>query len=367
MLAGSMRILLLSAYDAVSHRYWRKGLVEQFPEHDWTVLTLPDRFFNWRFRGNSLSWAVGHRETLEQEWDHVIVTSMVDLSSLRGMVPSLGQVPTTVYFHENQFAYPRSGHQSFSPVEQQLQTIYTALCGDKLVFNTQYNLETFLKGAAALLKKLPDHVPDGVMAMIQSRCQVVPVPLAEDVPKGGVEKTADAPLLISWAARWEYDKGPDRLLTILRGLESSGVNYQLCLLGQSFRKSPKEFGIIEQEFQHRLQKFGFAESRQEYLQWLQQSDILLSTSRHEFQGISVLEGVACGAVPVLPDDQSYPCLFDAEYLYQNENDAVQMMVRRSAQKLADQLKAPDVTHMRWSAVRPKYQTVIGEMMPSLTG
>ena len=43
-----MRILLLSAYDAESHRYWREGLVSRFPEHHWQVLRLPPRYFNWR-------------------------------------------------------------------------------------------------------------------------------------------------------------------------------------------------------------------------------------------------------------------------------------------------------------------------------
>src|SRR5690554_445672 len=99
-----MRILLLSAYDAVSHQYWRKGLVNALPEHDWTVLSLPARYFSWRIRGNSLSWAFGERERLQQPYDLVIATSMVDLTSLRGLVPSLARTPCVVYFHENQFA-----------------------------------------------------------------------------------------------------------------------------------------------------------------------------------------------------------------------------------------------------------------------
>ncbi len=76
-----MRILLLSAYDAHSHRRWRQGLVDAFPDWQWTVLTLPPRNFLWRIRGNSLSWAFSERETLEQPYDLVIATSMTDLST----------------------------------------------------------------------------------------------------------------------------------------------------------------------------------------------------------------------------------------------------------------------------------------------
>ncbi len=63
MKQSRMKILLLSAYDAMSHGYWRKGLMNAFPENDWTVLTLPPRYISWRLRGNSLSWAWGERDT----------------------------------------------------------------------------------------------------------------------------------------------------------------------------------------------------------------------------------------------------------------------------------------------------------------
>ena len=98
-----MRILLLSAYDAQSHKYWRQGLVAQFPEHDWTQLVLPGRYFSWRIRGNSMQWALGERATLDQPYDLVIATSMVDLASLKGFVPNLATIPSMLYFNENQF------------------------------------------------------------------------------------------------------------------------------------------------------------------------------------------------------------------------------------------------------------------------
>jgi len=101
-----MRILLLSAYDAASHKQWRQALVSNLSEHDWSVLTLPDRHFSWRIRGNALSWAAEQEKTLQQPFELIIATSMVDLATLKGIVPRLAAIPTLLYFHENQFAYP---------------------------------------------------------------------------------------------------------------------------------------------------------------------------------------------------------------------------------------------------------------------
>ena len=101
-----MNILLLSAYDAQSHQRWRNGLVSQFPEYQWTVLRLPPRFFSWRLRGNAYSWFMRNKDELDQNYDLIIATSMVELSALRGLIPSLAMIRTILYFHENQFAYP---------------------------------------------------------------------------------------------------------------------------------------------------------------------------------------------------------------------------------------------------------------------
>ena len=48
------RLLLLSAYDAPSHAYWRHQLRNQLTEFEWTELRLSPRYFNWRIRGNAM-------------------------------------------------------------------------------------------------------------------------------------------------------------------------------------------------------------------------------------------------------------------------------------------------------------------------
>ena len=127
-----MRILLLSAYDAHSHRRWRQGLVDAFPDWQWTVLTLPPRNFLWRIRGNSLSWAFAERETLLQPYDLLVATSMTDLAALKGMVPALAKVPAMVYCHENQFAYP--DQRELQSMEPEFVSLYAVLAAERVLF-----------------------------------------------------------------------------------------------------------------------------------------------------------------------------------------------------------------------------------------
>ena len=131
------KILLLSPYDTLSHQYWWKGLLDTFPEYHWTILTLEPRYYSWRIRGNSLSWAFEKKEELEKDYDLLIACSLTDLSSLRGFIPKLTNLPTIVYCHENQFYYPHNPSQTNNQahrLEQQMIQIYNFVCADLILF-----------------------------------------------------------------------------------------------------------------------------------------------------------------------------------------------------------------------------------------
>lgn len=147
-----MRVLLLSAYEAVSHRYWAQSLMAEVNDVSWTLLSLPPRHFSWRIRGNPLSWWLKEYETLSESYEVVLATSMVDIATLVGLFPHLGRARKIVYFHENQFAYPESSDQ-IPQVEAKMVNLYAALAADTLVFNTAYNRDSFFDGARRLLKK----------------------------------------------------------------------------------------------------------------------------------------------------------------------------------------------------------------------
>ncbi|WP_226664854.1 DUF3524 domain-containing protein [Microbulbifer aggregans] len=362
-----MKVLLLSAYDADSHKRWRRGLVAAIPQWQWTVLTLPPRYFSWRVRGNSLTWARGEaRETLQQPWDLLVATSMTDLSALRGLVPELARVPTVVYFHENQFDYPRSD-AALESIEPQLLNIYTALSGDMLLFNSEYNRSTLLEGAAELLQRFPDHVPKGICQEIASKSQVLPVPLemAAFLPDA---RKPERPTFI-WNHRWEYDKGPDILLAALRRFGREGIPFTLHMVGQQFRRQPSEFAHLKKLLSKlgALGAWGYRESLGEYRQLLAESHGVISTARHDFQGLAVLEAVAAGCEPLVPDSLAYPEWFgrggwrysgDIESCASNLSAAMIRCARRVTS--GEPAKVPDVTPMSWSHLGGEYLSLLSQ-------
>lgn len=374
-----MHILLLSAYDADSHRRWHQGLRAHFPDYQWTILTLPPRYFSWRIRGNSLSWSFDQRELLERRYDLVIATSMTDLSALRGMVPNLATIPTLVYFHENQFAYPANqlrDRERQRNVEPQILNLYTALCGEAIVFNTEFNRQTFLDGVTELLRKLPDQVPKGVVEQLTARSSVLPVPLEDTCftpPDCSTEEAhrlwpvagGERPMRLLWAARWEFDKGPELLLAILCELQRRGAAFQLCLLGQGFRQAPPQFDEIQTAFAQQLVQFGHEPDVLRYRQWLATADVVLSTALHEFQGLAVLEAIAAGCTPVLPRRLSYSEIVDGQYLYDVSGDDIAVHAHNAVERiLALQLQSReathgvDVRHWSWAGLQARYRQLM---------
>lgn len=316
----AQKILLLSAYDTSSHRHWRTQLEKMFPDYAWTQITLPARHFSWRIRGNSLSWGFGETAFLHDEYDLLIATSMVDLSSLRGFIPKLATLPTLVYFHENQFTYPMNINKN-NNVEHQLVPIYSALCASKICFNSNYNRLTFLEGANSLFKQLPDFVPATLSKRLELST-VIPVPV--DVPSNNQDKSnhAEDYLSVVWNHRWEYDKGPGLLLEIIRQVCAAQLPIIFHILGEQFRQSPAEFDQIQKLLETHSEHiglapghFGFIESKQKYFDCLHKTDVVLSTTRHEFQGVAMQEAILSGCTPLAPDRLAYPEYLEPQFLF----------------------------------------------------
>lgn len=345
------RILLLSAYDAASHKYWRQQLQQQLPEFNWTQLALPARHFNWRIRSNAMQWASEEYERLTQSHDLLLATSMVDLATLRGLIPDLAQIPSVLYFHENQFAYP-AGQQRKENVEPLLVPLYSVMCAEQVAFNSAFNRSSCIAGALALSKRLPDALPARLFEKLEASL-VLPVPLApppelcaihhqhENIASAGESATGTAALEVVWNHRWEYDKGIGLLAEIVALVQKRRLPIRFHIVGQQFRDKPQEFSAIEVSLAQiseqsgiALGAFGYVRDREDYQRLLKNAHVVLSTADHDFQGLAVQEACLAGCQALVPDALVYP-----EYIPTHQRFAVDKDVQKTATGAVDILAA----------------------------
>jgi glycosyltransferase involved in cell wall biosynthesis len=357
------RILLLSAYDAGSHQRWREQLTASQPDFHWQVLALPPRFFRWRIRGNALTWL--NDPALQKPADLIIATSMVDLASLRGFHPRFARTPCLLYMHENQFAYPDSGRQH-SSAEPRIVNLYSAVAADRVLFNSDWNRRSFLDGARNFLNKMPDGLPDGLIADLRDKSAVLPVPIEDRLFVPSARQPDPRCPHLLWNHRWEYDKAPDRLLLLLDALDRMGQDFRLSVVGEQFRKSPAAFDQIQARHGARVLNWGYMEDRAAYDQLLGQADVVVSTALHDFQGLAVLEAMASGCVALAPDRLAYPEYVPGAQRYASYEDDPQAEAQGAADTLLRMLatspKSEAPEFWRLSELKKRYQEEIRSLL-----
>ena len=317
-------ILLLEPYYGGSHKDFLTGLQQQL-DCRFSLLSLPARKWKMRMQLASPWLAEQIVEMVAQGkcFDGILTSTFLDVAVLRSLLAVQGiPLPLAIYFHENQFSYPGQTHDP--TIFQFISINFTsALCADRLAFNSRYNLETFLDGIRLYLKKTADMELCHLEEQIREKA-VVLYPgidfqeidtLAEKAAAREADKNK-VPVIV-WNHRWEHDKDPETFFHVLFELAEQHP-FKVIVLGQHFRRQPEIFArarTVLGDLGNRLLHFGYAESREEYARLLRMGDYVVSTARHEFFGISVLEGVRAGCRPVVPDRLSYRELFPKEYRY----------------------------------------------------
>ena len=84
------------------------------------------------------------------------------------------------------------------------------------------------------------------------------------------------------------------------------LDLRWTILGERFEKTPPALKEFERRFGDRIDHVGFEPDRSRYWQRLAESDWVLSTAKHEFFGIAVVEAMLAGCLPWLPNRLSYP-------------------------------------------------------------
>ncbi len=362
MAAGPGRILALEPYYGGSHRRFLDGLARWLPE-GLKLITLPAHHWKLRMR-LAAPWLALELSRLGEREDPsgfrgLLCSTFVDVATLRGLAPPwVAALPIHTYFHENQFAYPVRIEDE-RDLHFGLTNLTTALASDSLAFNSAYNLESFLAGCREILSRTGDMKLPGIEERIRAKSLVLP-------PGQDFTKIDRAPMVncrsrpvIIWNHRWEHDKNPEEFFAALFALQDSGCDFELIVLGQSFRQAPAIFPEARSRLAGRVRQFGYADSPELYAAWLKQGDVVVSTARHEFFGISVIEAVRGGCRPVLPGRLSYPELFPPEYLY-GPGDLVQhLRGALSAGRLDHQTAQGLTERFTWTNLGAAYRTWLG--------
>lgn len=327
-----MRVLALEPYYGASHRAFLDGWVAR-SRHDWTLHTLSGSRWNWRMHHAAITFA---REVdPDGEWDVLFCTDMLDLATFLGLAPDAArQLPRVCYFHENQATYPRSPMQRTDDTFA-LMNLKSGLAATASWFNSTFHQEAFLAGLAELMQRLPRPRLSFAIDQIRAGASVLhpgidPMPEREPRPPG--------PLHLLWAARWEHDKNPEDLFRALGLLIERKVPFRISVIGQQFRTVPEVFAEWRPRLGDRVVRWGYLEDREAYLRALLEADVMVSTAHHEFFGIGIMEGVAAGAFPLVPNRLSYPELLHVEtnpqFFYDGTPDSLADAVTGRARDLA---------------------------------
>jgi glycosyltransferase involved in cell wall biosynthesis len=309
----NLSVLIIEPYYGGSHEQFLEGLSKHLP-FKFRRMTLPARKWKWRMRLAAPHFARLLERTGEK-YDLILCSTFLDVATFRGLAPAwVNNVPVLTYFHENQFAYPVQNANS-RDFHFSLTNVTTALASDSIAFNSRFNMESFLLGARGLLKHAGDMQMEDPAEAIKPVSRVLPLGLDfNEIDKAPTPLAAAVPVVL-WNHRWEHDKNPEEFFNALFDLDDEGLDFGLVVLGEEFERSPAVFKEARERLAHKILHFGYASSRKEYAKWLRRSSIVVSTSIHEFFGISVMEAVRAGCRPLLPRRLSYPEMFPDVYFY----------------------------------------------------
>jgi len=339
-----MRILALEPWYGGSHKSFLDGLIAH-SSHKIDTVTMSARFWKWRMHGGAVTMAKKVQEIYKkaEKPDLIFASSMVNLPAFLALTRSeLSGVPVVMYMHENQLTYPLPEGKNRDHTYGYINYL-SCLAADHIVFNSQFHYDQFVEALPRLLRLFPDYTHLNTAQQIRQKTSVLHLGLnlrGHDKYASAFEGHPWGPgmklPLVLWNQRWEYDKNPAAFFRLMNRLDDSGHKFRLILAGEHFEELPPEFERAFERYGERILHYGYAEDFKEYSSLLHRADIVISTSLHEFFGISMLEAIYCGCHPLLPNRLSYPelipdslhsPLLHAPILYEDDDELFGIMKR----------------------------------------
>lgn len=310
------RVFLVEPWLGGSHRSWAEGFVDS-SANDVVLISHPGRSWRWRLQGAAVTLAAAIEDEIAAGGapDILLVSDMVDLAQLLGLLRHrLGDTPTVLYMHENQLAFPRDDASGGGAAgrDSAAHNWLSLVVADLVMVNSEHHRQVIEEGVRRFVADAPDMGHEAWVEPVLAKLVVVPVGVRVahliDAPR---LSAATEPPLILWNHRWDVDKQPEVFLRALERMAADGVEYRVALAGEdpwNGQRRTEALGRLGDRVVHE----GTADP-ETYRKLLLSADICVSVSKHEFFGISIVEAVAAGCVPVLPQRLSYPELIPSAF------------------------------------------------------
>ncbi len=302
MLVLRMNLLFLESFYGGSHRDFADG-IKKFWSGKVDLFTLPARFWKWRVRGASFEFLQQISKSDLRKYDAVMVTSLIGLADLKSHWGS-SCPPVFLYMHESQLNYPLPKGEILD-VHFVMNDFSNLLHADKIFFNSETHRNSCFTKLSEYMKKMPDYIPKKLIEKLPESSEVIYPGCHFNEFDDFVDWPSAEPTIV-WNHRWEFDKQPDEFFSVLYRLKDSGARFRLRVLGENFQAKPKVFEDAKIKLAEFIDHWGFVKDREDYYQHLKNSQVVVSTAIQENFGISVVEAIAMGCFPLLPQRLSYP-------------------------------------------------------------
>ena len=326
---------------------------------------MPGENWRWRMLGAALHM-INAIPPLDG-YDGIIITDLFNLADFKALV---GQPcpPVLAYFHENQITYPRPPGDK-GAFQLGMINITTALAADRVVFNSHMHRNAFLSAVPEFLNRGRDFRPVDAAKKIRQKSTVLYPGITEPANSQNVTEKYMNPPLIIWNHRWGFDKNCETFFEAIGTLEDRGVDFRLALMGENFGKIPDAFIRAREQFKHKILRYGYVSERREYENWLQRGALVISTAIQENFGISVVEAILMGCIPLLPSRLSYPEIlptaFHEHFLYRSKyylvEKLIDIMTRYSRYEKLRNLLVEEMKSFLWQNLVAEYDRTLEEL------
>jgi glycosyltransferase involved in cell wall biosynthesis len=356
------RCLFVEPFYGGSHKAFLDGL-QRYSRHSFETLTLDGSEWRKRMRRGAIDLAT-QSEGVDGAFDLVIATDMLDLPVFLALTrPRFDQTPVLLYFHENQFTYPRIRGTKFNSWFGQVNYL-SALAADRVAFNSGFHRDE-LMGALRQLAHQPNNwlVAERIDT-IEAKSEVLPV----GVELGWIDEARHdsrlRPPAILWNHRWEFDKAPQVFVRAMQHLAEQEHAFCINVAGEPGDNPEPALLELPEMLPAHLRHHGYATSREDYGRLLWESRLVVSSTRHEFFGIATVEAMYAGCLPIVPDGFTYPELIPkplhSRCLYQSESelrDRLEQEVAAGEDVPVDDLRQA-AARFGWNAVAPAWDDAI---------